>query len=170
MTRSSVNQWETDKKEYTKQRILQRSSTRAGGWGGHSTKFHTGRLRPDVNLRSGFFFLVSQTKNMPNPLPFYISFLTDKLPLSHTFYWQMIPLPRRMPGLELCLPLNCCKCIVFKIWINHKTRTFSRLFHTHKTHLLALLGLSTDRQDKFPYPFIYFNKWDPFPFIYLKPE
>ena len=170
MTRSSVNQWETDKKEYTKQRILQRSSARAGGWGGTRQSFILGGSAPMLTCDQAFFFLVSQTKNMSNPLPFYISFLTDKLPVSHTFYWQMIPLPRRMPGLELCLPLNCCKCIVFKIWINHKTRTFSRLFHTHKTHLLALLGLSTDRQDKFPYSFIYFNKWDPFPFIYLKPE
>ena len=47
-----------------------------------------------------------------------------------------------IPHLELCIPfLNCCKCTVFKIWINHKTRTFFRLFHSHKIHLVALLGL-----------------------------
>ena len=37
--------------------------------------------------------------------------------------------------------LNCSKGTVFKIWINHKNRTFSRLFHSHEMHLLALLGL-----------------------------
>ena len=36
---------------------------------------------------------------------------------------------------------------------------FSRLFHSHKMHLLALLGLFTDRNDKIPYPFIYFVKF-----------
>ena len=31
---------------------------------------------------------------------------------------------------------------------------FSQLFHHHKMHLLALLGLFTDRNDGFRYPFI----------------
>ena len=35
-------------------------------------------------------------------------------------------------------------------------------------HLLALLDpLFTDRNDRSPYPFIYFNKWNPYPFISL---
>ena len=34
---------------------------------------------------------------------------------------------------------NCSKCTHFKIWISHKTRTFSRLFHSHKMLLSALL-------------------------------
>ena len=29
-----------------------------------------------------------------NPLPFYIPFLTEKIPLSYTFNWQMISLSR----------------------------------------------------------------------------
>ena len=33
------------------------------------------------------------------------------------------------PSLELCIPLNCCKCTVFDIWISHKTKKFWRLFH-----------------------------------------
>ena len=37
-------------------------------------------------------------------------------------------------------------------------------------HLSALLGVFTDRSDSFPYPFIYFNKWNSYPFLYLKPE
>ena len=170
MTRSSVNQWETDKKEYTKQRILQRSSARAGGWGGTRQSFILGGSAPMLTCDQAFFFFSSlKQKTCPTP---YISFIYHFWQISYPFRITSIDkwFPFRMPGLELCLPLNCCKCIVFKIWINHKTRTFSRLFHTHKTHLLALLGLSTDRHDKFPYPFIFFNKWDPFPFIYLKPE
>ena len=54
------------------------------------------------------------------------------------------------------VPFNCsCKCTVFYIWINHKTRTSSWLFHSHKMHLLAFLDLFTDWNDIFPYPFIY---------------
>ena len=37
-------------------------------------------------------------------------------------------------------------------------------------HLLARLSLFTDRSDIFPNPFIYFNKWNPYHFIYLKAE
>ena len=30
-------------------------------------------------------------------------------------------------SLEVCIALNCCRYTVFKIWINHKTRTLFRL-------------------------------------------
>ena len=36
--------------------------------------------------------------------------------------------------------------------------------------LLALLSPCTDCNDRFHYPFIYFNKGNPFPFTYLKVE
>ena len=49
------------------------------------------------------------------------------------------------PRLELCVSFNCRKCAVFQIWINHKNRAFSRLFHCRKMHLLALMGHFTDR-------------------------
>ena len=39
----------------------------------------------------------------------------------------------------------------------NKTRTFPRLFHKHRMHLLALLSLFTHGNDRFPYPFIYFD-------------
>ena len=61
-----------------------------------------------------------------NPLPFYIPFLTEKVPLQYTFYWHWYPFHN--PSLELCILLNCCKCTVLKIWINHKTRPFTLLF------------------------------------------
>ena len=46
-------------------------------------------------------------------------------------------------NLDFCIPFNCCKCTLFKIRIDHKTRTFSWLFHSfiYKVHLLTLLGL-----------------------------
>jgi len=47
---------------------------------------------------------------------------------------------------------------------------FSRLFHSHKLHLLGLLGLYTDRDNRFPHPFKHFNKLNPYPFMYLMPE
>ena len=37
-------------------------------------------------------------------------------------------------------------------------------------HLLALMGHFIGRNDRFTYPFIDFNKRDPYPFIHPKPE
>ena len=48
--------------------------------------------------------------------------------------------------------------------------SFFRHSHSHKMNQLALSGLSTDQNDRFLYPLIYFNKWNPYPFIYLNPE
>ena len=68
-----------------------------------------------------------------------------------------------IPCLELCISFNCCKCTLFKIWINHKTRIFPLLFHRHKMHLLALLGLFTDRNDRFlPLQILQLLKFLPF--------
>ena len=44
--------------------------------------------------------------------------------------------------------------------INHKTR----LFHSHKIHLLVLSGPFTDSNDRFRYSFIYFNDVKSLPF------
>ena len=45
---------------------------------------------------------------------------------SYTFCWQWYSF--HVLSLEHCIPLNSCKCTVFKIWINHKTRPFTQLF------------------------------------------
>ena len=58
--------------------------------------------------------------------------------------------PFHIPSLESCIPFNCCKSTLFKIWIDHKTRTFSWLFHSYKVHLLALLGLWQTKMTDFP--------------------
>ena len=55
-----------------------------------------------------------------NPLPFYnyTPFLTEMVPLSYTFYWQMLPLSHTY-SLE---HFNCCNSTILLICINNKTR------------------------------------------------
>ena len=73
--------------------------------------------------------------------------------------------------IELCIPINCCKWTVVKIWINHKTRMFfSTISQPKKIICKPFWFFFTDRNDRFPYPLIYFNEWNPDTFIYLKPE
>ena len=60
------------------------------------------------------------------PITWYTMFDRKGTP-SYSFCWQLYPF--HMPiCLELCIPLNSCKCTVFKIWTNHKTRPFTQLF------------------------------------------
>ena len=51
-----------------------------------------------------------------NPLPFYIPFFTEKVPLLYTFYWQMANGTSfaYLIQLEPCIRFNCCKCTVVK--------------------------------------------------------
>ena len=65
----------------------------------------------------------------------------------------MVPL--HIPSLVLIACLSSAinlLCNVFLIQVNHKNRTFSRLIHSHRIHLLALLGLFTERNDRFYHP------------------
>ena len=72
------------------------------GRGVYSTNVYTERLRPEVQ-----------------PLTLlYIFFFLRK---SYLFC---------IPCWKLCIPLNFCKCRVFKIRINHKNKTLSQLFKT----------------------------------------
>ena len=85
------------------------------------------------------------------------------------FCWQWYPF--HMPSLELCIPLDCCKCTVFKIRTNHKTRPFTHLFsQACNASVSPFWAFLPYRNGSFPYPFIYFNKWNPNPLVYLKPE
>ena len=61
-----------------------------------------------------------------NPLPFhnYTPFLTEMVPLSYNFYWQMLPLSHTY-SLE---HFNCCNCTILLICINNKTRKLSYPF------------------------------------------
>ena len=77
---------------------------------------------------------------------FYIGRLRSKiqpLTLSYTIFGRK-GTPFTYPVYDFPSLLKCSKGNVFKIWITHKNRTFSRLFHSHEMHLLvyiALLGL-----------------------------
>ena len=79
-------------------------------------------------------------------------------------FWQKM-YPYHIPSLELCIAFTAVIALSLKCrWINHKPESF----HSHKMHLLALLDpLFIDRNDRSPYPFIYFNKWNSHPFISL---
>ena len=66
--------------------------------------------------------------------------------------------------------LTAVNALSLKVWTHPKTTQFSRLFHSNTIPLLALLGIFTDPSDRFPYPFVYFNQWNSYPFRYLKPE
>ena len=127
-------------------------NSRGRGGGGYSTKFYTGRLCPKVQPLQPLTLL----NNM---------FDWEGSPSIHVGWY-----PFHTPSLELCIHFNCCKCTALKIRLNHKTRMFSWHFHSHKMHLLALLGLFTDQNERFSYPFIFFSQWNPYPFKNLKLE
>ena len=65
---------------------------------GYSTKFYMGRFC----ARSNFCF--------------HIPLLAQNC-ISSIGKWH----PFQIPSLELCITFSCCKCTVFKLWINHKT-------------------------------------------------
>ena len=87
----------------------------------------------------------------PAPYPLYIIF--DRKGAPFVFRWLTNDTP--FTYLVFLSLSHTYKFAVFKMWINHKTRKFSRLFHSHKIHLLILLSIFTDRFDRFPFPFIY---------------
>ena len=71
--------------------------------------------------------------------------------------------PVHIPSREIYIPFNCCKCTVYLNKPQNQTAV-SRPFHSHKMRHLVLLGHFTNRNDKFPNPYIYFNYWIPCPF------
>ena len=78
-----------------------------------------------------------RSKVQPHTLSYTI--WQKRYPFRIPFIGKGTPFP--YPVYDFPSLLNCSKGAVFKIWINHKNRTFSRLFHSHEMHLLALLGL-----------------------------
>ena len=75
-----------------------------------------------------------------NHLPFYITFLTEKIPFRIPSIDNFLSTPFTYL-VELCIALNSCKRTVFKIWKNHETKTFFRLCQSHKIHLFSFLSL-----------------------------
>ena len=74
-----------------------------------------------------------------SPLPFYIPFLIEKVPLLCTFHLKMVPLLHTIASL-----LTAENALFFEIWVNQSQNpTFFQLFRSQKIHLLALAGLCT---------------------------
>ena len=90
-----------------------------------------------------------------NPTLFYITFLSERVPLSYSFHWQMVPLSV-IPSLELCISFNCCKRI------NHCTKpeNFFELFTLIKLPSVAFLGHFTDQVTDFPRDFTSWSIWN----------
>ena len=84
-----------------------------------------------TNVSSRISFVATEINpRRSHPLPFSI-------PLLHTFNWQMVPLSHTSFFNWPMVPLSHTsldKCSVFKIWMNHQIKTFSRLSHSHKMH------------------------------------
>ena len=65
----------------------------------------------------------------PTPYPLIYHFWQERYPFHKpTGKWYLF----HMSTLEICIPFNCCKCSVFWLWINHKTRMFYWPCHYHK--------------------------------------
>ena len=52
--------------------------------------------------------------------------------------WAIIINSTSFTYLDLCIPSNCCKCTNL-IMKNHKTRTFSQLFHSHEIIMIMII-------------------------------
>ena len=87
------------------------------------------------------------------PYPFIHHLWKKRYPFRLYSFDQCYPF--HIPSLELCIPFNCCKGTVNNM--NISQNQFSRLFHSNKMHLLALVV-------PLPYPFIYLkdDKGTPF--------
>ena len=92
------------------------------GWGGggaarwYSTNVYNGEVRPRGPTPSLFTYHFRRKRHL---------FLSPSIGK-----WNPFPIPT----LKLRIPFN----------ETHKTRMFTQIFHRHKMHLLALLGLFTD--------------------------
>ena len=94
------------------------------GYSGRYQGYAAGRLRPDSNL-----------------LSFYVPFLTEKVPFSYTFFWQMMG-PFHIPDLE-----DYIRKHIKSTHNKNKNRNIASylhqvdLIHIHKMRLLPLFIL-----------------------------
>ena len=71
------------------------------------------------------------------------------------------------PSLELCIPLNCCKCTVFAMNKSQNQNVLATFSRVVKCICLSFFSLFTDRSNRFPYPYtsiyiLQLKKWSPF--------
>ena len=93
------------------------------------------RITPRGEGYSTKFFYREALFPFPTLYPFIYHFRDKRYPfrIPSIDKWH----PFHIPRLELCIPFNCCECNVFT-WIDHKTMTCSRLFHSHKKTSFSL--------------------------------
>ena len=106
-------------------------------------------------------YLLGEAECFPNKVLYSDTppLLTEMVPLSYTFYWQMLPLSHTY-SLE---HFNCCNFTILLICINNKTRKFSYLFTTIK--YICWPFLSFDRAK-----WQIFLRQQAYLLVYLKPE
>ena len=88
-------------------------------------------------------------------------------------WWKISAHSNLSPDLELSTPTESSHATCLLGGKSPSVKLMSRRENKElaktKMHLSAILGPFTDWNDTFPNPFMYHNKWNPFPFIYLRP-
>ena len=77
--------------------------------------------------------------------------------------------PIHIPSLQLASLLTGVTVLSFKYKKISKPERFLDFFYSHTMHLF-LFGPFYQPKRQISQPLLYFNKWNPYPFIYLKPE
>ena len=79
--------------------------------------------------------------------------------------------PSRIPSLQLPFLSLLTAVNALSLKMNkHKSEHFVNFFTAIKCICLPFWAFFTKQNDRFSYPFIYYNIWNPYPLIYLKPE
>ena len=104
-------------------------------------------------------FILWSSAVRSSSLTFYIFLLREKVPLPYTVPLTDKWYPFRIPSLELCISFSCCKCTVFKLWINHKTdqEIVSTFSQPQNPSVSPFRSFCRPKWHIFPYPLIYFN-------------
>ena len=88
--------------------LVTRARVAAGCWKGY------GPLATRAGRSAQQSFIWRGSAPGSAPLPFYIPFLTVKVPLLYTFYWQMIPLSHTYVAWNFVSPLTAKNALRFK--------------------------------------------------------
>ena len=120
---------------------------------GQSTEFYTGRLSREVQP-----FTLSHANFDRKGIPFVYLLLIMTNSSSFTYL------------VESLLTAVNAPCFYYKNKSLNQQFFLSFYFSQPWNSLVDSLGPFKDRNYTFPYPFIYFNKWNPYSFIKLKSQ